>query len=228
MLRFETKWSESNTFSIILSFLGLFLLVFLIFATPAVPYTGELIQVLFILICVFGGLAALYPSQCAGIILGKKEALSRKNEDGTKGHHPDCELFKEHILFIRGERYCAGCTGLLLGAMVAIFGILIYYFYPFSFNGNITVIIGAGTVFLSLFILLLNKAPAGVKFTANFFLVFGSLLILLGMINLKTGLIFQLYFLGLILVWIASKSEVSRKNHAQICGDCDLQADCEL
>lgn len=228
MLRFGTKWTESNTFSIIISFLGLFLLLFFIFTTPAVPYTGKLILVSFILICVLGGLAALYPSQCAGIFIGKKEALSGKNESRMKGHHPDCEQFQEHILFISGERYCAGCTGLLLGALVAIFGILLYYLYPFSFNGKITVIIGAGTVFLSLFILFLNKAPAGVKFTANFFLVFGSLLILLGMINLKTGLIFQLYFLILILVWIASRSELSRKNHAQICGDCDLQADCEL
>jgi hypothetical protein len=223
-LKQRNRW-DNSTLYIILSFSGLFLLLFFIFTAPAAPFYGKGVLVLFILTCILGGLAARYPRQCAGIFQVKKDTSPVEN---NRGHHPDCEPFQDHVLTIRGESYCAGCTGLLVGAVVAILGALIYYFYPFSFNGEIAVFTGAGAVFVSLFILFGNKAQAWGKFTANFTLVVGSLLILLGMYNLKSSLIIQLYFLGLILVWIVSRSEVSRNNHDRTCGECEYQADCEL
>ena len=163
----ENNYSAQNIFLILISFLGLFFLVAMYLWSPQsttlqsttyYPLQGAIILLTFIVVCMLGMLAALYPSKCKTLLkfqndskqktvnqgnIQSKQKTSQNNIQSKQktsnqgniqfaGHHPDCGKFSSHTLTIKGKKYCPGCFGLSVGASIAIVGLVIYYFvrYP--------------------------------------------------------------------------------------------------
>lgn len=218
-----------------ISIAGLLILVLLVFYTPnskiVYPLQNLLVLSIFIFICILGMIAALSPTKCSELSSFKKNPYTNSKQkleenissNNFKGHHPDCNNFKNHTYIFRGKKYCAGCSGLFLGALIAIIGIIIYYLYGINNEntGQIIFLIGFIIVLVSLlqnFLLNININVS--KFFFNFILVIGSFLIMIGFSILQSSLFIQSYFLVLVFIWILARISSSERNHNKICNDC--------
>lgn len=201
------------------------------------PWQKPLIFSIFVSICFLGIMAGLFPSKCLKIIHSQKKVNSNisptSNQEISKkfmGHHPDCGNFSEHVLSFRNSKYCAGCTGLVAGATIAIIGSLFYITNPLNFNLNSGIIlwIGIAGVTLTLFQhTFIDIDVSCVKLISNVIFVLGSFFVLLGIDMINGGLFIELYFLTLALMWIYTRILISEKNHQRICADCDIKS-CEF
>jgi hypothetical protein len=183
-----------------------------------------------------GMLAAVYPSKCVYIFNFKKDLGNQRPHNRVKtesnniikyeGHHPDCGKFKSHVFILNGKNYCAGCTGLFLGGIIAVIGTFIYYFGYYSgylrgFNGQIVFWIGFFAVLFSLIqMIFLNLNNNVIKFSSNLLLVLGSFMILIGIDAIKNNISLEIYFLILVLFWIFTRIRISQNNHRITCFEC--------
>lgn len=243
-----------SNYYVLMSFFGLIFLVLIYLWSPPTKtvyqFQKPLIFLAFMGICLSGMLAAVFPSRCKGITRFSRKSgkyqlnkKPKKNEnDGLnkepkldpelvirfEGHHPDCGKFESHTIHFKGKKYCPGCTGLLVGAVLAVTGTIFYYFRGLGLiYGQISFWIGVVTVFTSLILILyLNLDKNIIKLVSNITLVIGSLLILVGIDTVKKNIIMEFYFLILVLFWIRARITVSKINHESICNQCSEKSHC--
>jgi hypothetical protein len=211
---------KNNIGYCILSLAGLFFLVliFIYSSNNFNPYKIIFLSI-FIMICILGIIASIYPSYCLNI-------LNIDSTEGSEcfgriisyeGHHADCGVFKDHVFNFKNNKYCVGCSGLLTGSILAIFTCLGYLFY-----GTFYLIywLGVILVLISLIqLIFLSMELKLIKFLSNLGLVWGSALIFIGL--LEYGNVFMaVYFLFLIVVWIITRTALSQENHILICEKC--------
>ncbi len=229
----QLNFDSQSFFLIFVTFFGLLLLVamYLWSLKPETSYYSQnpMILSIFIMICIMGILAAIYPSKCAGFFKFRNEinvTSSNGNSIRFSGHHPDCGKFKHHTIIIYGKRYCPGCLGLSIGAFLAIVGILFYYFSGLTGeHGQIYFYIGIIIVLFTMILIIFFNMGKRIKFILNLALVLGSFLILLG-VSLKGNILVEIYFLILISFWIFTRIRVSQTHHEKVCHDCLKEADC--
>ncbi len=126
-------------------------------------------------------------------------------------------------------KYCAGCTGLFIGALIAVIGTIIYNFYGISdaHDGRLIFFIGFITLFVYLFQdLLLDINLNLAKFFFNMILVLGSFMILIGINELNSNIFIQLFFMVLVFIWIFGRIASSEKKHNEICDKCTTKSYC--
>ena len=84
------------------------------------------VGIVFIAACAIGASLAVRPNWPSRLGLSRDRGLPQPaGLEGFKGprnrgHHPPCGEFRGHRIHLRGRALCAGCTGLLLGGVVAI------------------------------------------------------------------------------------------------------------
>lgn len=186
---------------------------------------------LFVAICTLGVLASVLPSRCSRLFHHARTLNDREpevvEEDshpvGSKGHHPTCGSFSEHVLEVRGKTYCAGCLGLFTGASVAIGGSLAYVIgIPAIHSVAFTVF---WTGFFGVFVGIIQYAKpfmtnARIHYILNVVLVFGAFLLLVGVIELNGSFAVEAYLLIVILYWILTRIGLSAHEHRRICAVC--------
>ncbi len=142
-----------------------------------------------------------------------------------KGHHPVCGEFTSHIFNWYGKDFCAGCLGLVIGSLLTMMGVVVYYLYG-NLNiaeGQLVLALGLGAVLFSLLqIFFLKIQKNQVKLFSSMILVIGSLLILMGINTLNNNLYIEFYFLMLILFWILARITLSSIDHETICRNCRM------
>ncbi|MGZ4857457.1 MAG: restriction endonuclease [Methanobacteriaceae archaeon] len=192
-----------------------------------------------------GMLAAVYPSKCAHLSNFKIDFKKQKPHRRIKiesqkyiikyeGHHPNCGKFNSHVFILKGKKYCAGCTGLFLGGLLAVIGTLIYYFgynsvYLMEFHGQIVFWIGFFAVLFSLIqLIFINLNNNLIKFSSNLLLVLGSFFILIGIDAIQANISLEIYFLILVLFWILTRIRISQNNHKIRCLECEQSSACDL
>jgi len=231
------------TFLIFLSFLGLLIIVLLIAFPPNisgnVPWRKSLIGSIFSAICVLGVLAVFSPTQCSSILKlkPKKNKASKNSNAGMfashisstslQGHHPTCGKFSAHIFRVGNRRFCAACTGLLFGGLIALVGALVYFFDIWQVteqNSSVVVVFGILGVGLGLFQFKFSNI---VRLLLNTSFVMGTLLILIGIDVLVHSLMFDLFVVSLILFWLFTRISLSQWDHQRICSQCNI-VDCGL
>ena len=146
-----------------------------------------------------------------------------------RSHHPDCDNFKPHTYTLMGKKYCAGCTGLFIGALIAVIGTGIYYFYIISFGtgGELIFFMGFVSVLVALLQNFFWKINLNIgKFFFNLILVIGSFLLLVSINEMNEGLFVHLYFLVLVTIFILARISSSEKNHTIICDECRVGSSC--
>jgi hypothetical protein len=214
------------------SITGLFILFLLVLYAPspknAYSIPHQIILSIFILICLAGMVAAVSPSSCNELSSLKYDWKDGYVQKKFSGHHPECENFKTHTYTLLGKKYCAGCSGLFIGALIGVIGSIGYYFYGISVeNALIIFFVGFFLVLMSLLQNFLLKVDRNlVKFILNLILVIGSFFLLIGTLELTNSLFIQLYFLVVVFIWILARISNSEKNHTEICKKCGMGSSC--
>ncbi|MEM2873116.1 MAG: hypothetical protein QXD82_02985 [Nitrososphaerales archaeon] len=193
-------------------------------------FRKPIIGLAFGLLCILGMVAALLPKECSKIFYCKKditreESISSNNASfifGLRivhGHHPSCENFSSHEFRIKDKSFCTGCTGLLIGALISLFGAIIY----FSSNLSIPtffIIIGFLGVALGLILPLLNLKQTVLRLLINAFFIFGVFLMLIGVDSLVQSIFVDLFLISLSIFWLFTRISFSQWNHQRICHEC--------
>ncbi|UCE29565.1 MAG: hypothetical protein JSV85_02270 [Candidatus Bathyarchaeota archaeon] len=232
--------SSVLTFMVGASFFGLLLVVALASSSHAEGesflWRKPLVGSLFGLVCTFGILAVFFPKQCSAVLSsGKKGKHENRDVDvsafhGTgsivKGHHPDCRNFSDHVFRVGGRRFCAACTGLLLGGLIALVGAFLYFFVDWGVgeSGIQVVFVGVIGVLSGLFQFKVKNNI--VRLVVNCFFVFGALLLLVGIDGLVQSVLADLYVVALVVFWLLTRISLSQWNNWRICHTCNMES-CE-
>ena len=235
MVTRRTRYSLSLAYvSVALS--GLFLLAWLTLNPPILisktPFHKQVIGLIFTAICLFGIILGISPSRFSRIthIRSQKkkddEAGRGNSRSAYKGHHPVCGNFSSHVLTIRGKPRCAGCTGLVIGAIISLLGSLLYFFLDFRVGETATLVfwLGFGSVVCGLLQYHILMKQSLVHFLVNVVFVFGAFLLLVGVSELASSPVLEAYLFALMIYWIITRIMLSQREHEKICAACGLKS----
>ena len=217
-------------FNVGVSVFGLFIVLMLAFNPPisheSLFWQKPLVGFVFSLICVLGIFAALFPKQCSQTFHFQREStglVSRRIN--VASHHPNCEEFSAHVIRISSHTLCAACTGLLLGAIMALVGTVLYFFsgWHIEETGFPIVLIGITATILGFLQL---KLRGFARLTLNVFFVLGAFLILVGIDELTESLLIDIFLEAFIVFWILTRIQLSQWDHWRICSRC--KSPCEV
>jgi len=222
-----------------ISLFGLCLLVVLAFNVPesveSMAWQRQLTGSIFMAICILGSIAGISPSRCPQVThsraMGKSqyEKSSGNVEETTtafEGHHPTCGSFSSHVIHFRGETYCAGCTGLVTGAIMSLIGSLLYFFSDLTAGEAGALIFWLGFVGVACGLLQYDLTMNRSIFHAflNAIFVIGAFLLLVGVNEVNGNVFLNYYLLILIIYWIIARIMMSQLEHEKICSICGLKS----
>ena len=224
-----------EAFLISVSIFGLALSTFFVFYPSILAddfaYRNLTIGSAFGAVCVLGICAALFPSSCLAIPhFWKSDRNNRRKlkvyETTLRAHHPSCDNFSTHILIIGNMNFCATCSGLLVGAILALLGTGLYFFGSFSIGDPaILVLIGAGGVSVGLLQSALPKFSSGYsRFFASILFVLGAFLMLVSIDMAVKNTSIDLFFVVLSVLWILTKISLSQRDHKLTCSNCSAKS----
>jgi len=204
-----------------LSLAGLIIITRLAFSSSVPPlfFPGQtlLTGAAFIAICLFGFVAAVSPRSLRGLGHGSG------SNPRVRGHHPDCEKFSNHVVWISGKPYCAGCTGLALGAALSALGAALYFFFGvFLLDPEAAFWLGASMVSLGLAQHFVDLGSPHLHMALNVALVCGSFMLAASLNVMGVSFYVEAYHLGLVVFWVAARIRVSQEEHALVCRSCGL------
>jgi uncharacterized protein YsxB (DUF464 family) len=209
-----------------ISLAGLLLLVpiTLSYAGARIPFQPQLTGGTFILICSVGAILGVYPSKVLALLgRGQVKAggMDGHASTGNRGHHPPCGRFSTHIISVAGRALCAGCTGLVLGALISIAGSLVYFFIGLS-PGDFYIIFwfGFALILLGLFQHRIDLDDPLIHAFLNVVFVLGAFLLEVGVDHINGSLLVQSYLLAVTVYWIMARIVLSEADHVSICGRC--------
>jgi hypothetical protein len=189
-----------------------------------------LIGSIFTLICISGIIAVFHPKQCSESLslpkIKAKENFSDKDNAfvNLKGHHPDCGKFSPHIIHVKDKSFCAACTGLLLGALIAIAGTALYFFTGWNLGQGSFLFVWIGQIGV-IFGFIQFKFKGYARLAVNAFFVVSALLVLAGVDMLAENLFIDLFLIGITIFWLFTRILISKWNNQRICFSCDR---CEI
>jgi hypothetical protein len=191
-----------------------------------VLWRKSIVGLAFCSVCVLGLFASLSPESCYGIC--NHVGLKRQSEEGfqgcrnsvsIRGHHADCGRFSEHTLNVHGRCVCAACSGLALGALFALVGAIGYFFLGTEALQPSVYLVVAGEVGVVLG-LVQFRSRSFVRLLLNVVFVLSAFLILVEVDSLTGSLPADFCTIGVILVWIFTRTLLSQWDHQRICSNC--------
>jgi hypothetical protein len=224
-------------FSVGASLFGLLTISMLALYPPTNPPVFSLrkpiVGLVFGIICVSGILAAVYPTKCLGAFEHQKisgPAMSTNSDrsaqlgNAVKGHHFDCERYSAHTIKIKEQTLCAACTGLSLGAMLALVGGIPYFLVGWQIQQS-SLIVASGQLGVLLGFIQFKFAGL-MRLALNAVFVLGAYFMLIGIDMLARNVFIDFYLILLIMLWIWTRILLSRWDHVNTCRTCKLQ--CKL
>jgi hypothetical protein len=139
-----------------------------------------------------------------------------------KGHHPDCQNYSGNRITVGGRVFCAACSGLLVGAIIALIGTAFYFFVGSNVAWGSVWLVALGEIWMLLGLAQI-KFAGYVKMILNVVFVAGSFVTLVEADLLGKTLLLDLYVLGLIgfLLWLRILlSEWNNQRTCQMCQSC--------
>jgi len=127
---------------------------------------------------------------------------------------------------ISESRFCATCSGLVFGALVALLGTGFWFLENVRFTGEIPLLVSVGAVGVTLG--LLHPTALRLRGYARFFagalFVLGSFLIFISIESSTKNTSIDLFFVALSVLWILTKMSLSNWEHQRICSQCSLES----
>lgn len=239
----EKSSSKSMSFWLqIFSLTALALIPLIVFRaiidSPGPSTHSQLVGSIFIIICLLGAIVGVRPSSFSRPSLQQEgqmalddsqEIETHKQRPALQGHHHPCDQFSDHVLNIRTKLFCAGCTGLTTGAVISIYGGILYFFVGIPLVYEFLVFwVGFLGVFVGLLQHQLYRALAVrngfIRFTLNVVFVLGAFFLLVGANQIAGSLAVDIYILCVILLWIFNRIMKSSSEHERICTYCDIES----
>ena len=192
------------------------------------PFVGSI----FFLICAGGSLVAVSSRKCS-VAHETQMVKSLMDSDvktgfpvSSEGHHPNCGNFSAHKIQFKGTSYCAACTGLLMGGVVAMIVTALYFFFglnagPVSFPAVLVGQLGLASGLIQF------KFRSWTRSAANLLFVLGSSFMLIGVDQLVGSVFVDIYVSGLIVLWILTRVMISQWDHRRICLSCGFSCGTE-
>lgn len=220
-----------------ISFVGLLVLVVATFnpgiGVQRIPHQRQLTGTLYSAVCVVGILAGGLPSKCTRALhIGtaspsEQAAKGSVGEVTLRGHHPTCGCYASHVIRLGGKVFCGGCTGLVIGAVLALIGAT-YFFIDVSVKASSGVLFWMGVI--AVIAGLLQHFPfhvpnSVVHVLVNVAFVVGTLLLLIGSSEIHGGFVLQVYLLAVIVFWVLTRIVSSRVEHTRMCRVCGRNCD---
>lgn len=165
----------------------------------------------------------------------KQEEVNQESVDlsrkalALRGHHPVCGYFRAHVFRIGKRVFCAGCVGLVLGAVLSLFGVTTYFFINLHFWSNYLVF-WIGFVGVSCGLLqyhLFNWGRSSIHLSVNAFFAFGVFFLLTGIDGITQNVIIDFYLIVLSIFWLYTRILLSQLDHKIICTNCRME-ECEF
>ncbi len=231
-------------FMVSISFLGLIFVMLLAIYPPTsredFVWRKFLIGSTYSVVCVLGILAVLFPYSCSNLFSVDKREQHQKREVLTydsmfshddalalRGHHPTCGYFSSHVFRLSGRTFCATCSGLLLGAIIALAGIALCFSGNWQLGQNAFVavffgIVGVMAGVLQSFLHIFQSSVIRLFTSISF--VLGTFLILVGLEELAHNTSADLFVISLSIFWITTRISLSKRDHNIICSKCALNS----
>lgn len=223
-----------------LSLGGLSLLVVLT-ANPATsritfPLQALATGLIFTIICLIGITLGVFPSHCARAVhfRGRTtggDATDPDTSPGTsvafQGHHPTCSRFATHVVQIGDATHCAGCVGLVTGAVISLVGCIAYFFLGVSVGAAGWPVFGVGVGGVVCGVLqyhLFRGCSGGIHCLVNVVFVVGAFLLLVAVNALRSNFALEAYLCALMVFWILTRITLSQREHARICAACGVSS----
>lgn len=181
----------------------------------------------FSFICILGIFAALLPNF--------RKRLSKHKEDGVHtfnnkeihkkswvAHHPSCRNYSSHILKIGKKKFCATCSGLLVGAIIALLGTVLWFSWNWRvLDPFVLVFVGSTAVVGGLLQSALPRMCNGIaRFFGSIVLVLGTFVMFISINEAVKSILVDFFFVALSVLWIMTKIALSQNDHQQICSNC--------
>ncbi len=200
-------------------------------STITAAWRKPVVGSVFTLVCSLGIILAESPRKCSETY-GHQRSVHKTNFPAhassftvrMEGHHHDCGMFSAHTIHVNGHILCAACTGLFLGAIVALFGTAVYFFAQFDWSQFGFLAVGIGVLAMTLGFLQL-KFERFARLIMNVLFVLGGFLILVGMDELTGSLFVDLFSIVLIVFWLFTRILLSQWDHWKICRKCGRVCD---
>lgn len=216
---------------LLLSITAIILILIMVIAKPNTTNTNNYVDKLFVagiffINCIFGISIAIYPSwwkknkQKTNHTTNLKRPQTRRS---FQGHHPDCNMFKNHIIFIKNKPRCAGCLGLIIGALTSILLIILYLTIPLKLSINIYYILLIIGIIILIFIyieILLLKRNKVVHILLNSLLILSFLTITISVLEITKNSIYTILTILLSYLWLDTRIYLSNQKHQSICQSC--------
>lgn len=151
---------------------------------------------------------------------GIAEGDTRGQQLQFKGHHPGCIHFQSHVLSFRKKTLCAGCTGLQIGSIAAIFLIILYNVTGSLGEKTFNLFIGFILIGLVYIETILSKRQAMLHVIFNLMLVVAFLLITIGVLELTKASGPGVISILLSFLWLDTRIRLSKWRHTMICRNC--------
>ncbi len=189
---------------------------------------------IFTSICLLGITLGVVPSRCARAFHFR---VHRKGIDATgpvpfqdskvafQGHHPACSHFAAHVVQIGDATYCAGCVGLVTGAVISLVGCVAYFFLRVSLGGVEWYLLGIGVGGVVGGVLqyhLFRGCSGAAHFLVNVGFVVGAFLLLVAVNALRSNFALEAYLCALMVFWILTRITLSQREHTRICAACGI------
>lgn len=219
------------TLCMILSICGVLLIIIITTFSSNIQdvfWRKPILGTLFGVECILGILAGLFPLKCSGLLhFGKSQSKNQTmdSEETFQGHHPRCGQFKDHVINFRGKIFCAGCTGLIIGAIFSLSGVILYFFLEFNLSSNMFFPFWIGAAGVTSGLLqyhLFNWGGSIVHLLINVYFVFGTFLLLIAIDAITENWVIDLYLIIISVFWIITRVVLSQRDHKQMCTICSI------
>ncbi len=219
-------------FATLISVVGAVSLPLLLLQPPKIqvefPFGRSLVGLAFAGICMLGIIAVFYPKECQKTPLLSLRGKPTRNNFGnldrpsilTIGHHPNCEKFSANRIQIRTKTLCASCAGLLVGAIIALAGTILYFFLNNSFFAADPRILLVSTLAMLLGLVQI-MFRSYVKVTVNTLFVLSSFTTLVTVDLLAKNLLVDMYALAIIVSLLLTRIALSQWNNQRVCSKCE-------
>lgn len=227
------KKIKSIFYYLLLSFTAVVLIIIMIFSKPNASNSANFFDKFFVAgaflaSCIFGISIAIYPNwwrknkqntHISDIQTSKKSRL-------FQGHHPDCSMFRSHVIIIKNKARCAGCVGLLLGALISIFLMILYLTLPFRLPIVMYYILLILGILLLIFIygeIMLLKRNMFFHILLNSLLVLSFFFITISVVELTENPVYGVLVVLLCFLWLDTRIHISNYRHQRICFSCNQE-----
>ena len=225
------KEERTIFYYLLLSILAVLLILIMVFLQPSFNNSINIFDKFFLagaffISCIFGISIAIYPNwwrKNKTNTTNKSNLQKSKTNISFQGHHPDCNMFQSHTIIIKDKTRCAGCLGLIIGALASISLIILYLIFPFSlsiFMYHMFLLIGILGLFFIYIEILFLKRRMFFHILLNIFFILSFFIITINVLEITKNMIFGILTVLLCFLWLDARIHFSKYKHKIICASC--------